>query len=604
MLTHYAYIYLNTEHLYLIYHVDAVHNNATHGPHNLLLPINTFLTTNSFLNILSTTRIRNCGISSNFLPSTNTLRAHIATLISLITPFLGGPNPAQSASPIPAYFAPALFLAFTALALPRVILRLCAHRPVSGAPTIAHPTLAFPEIQSRGASPAFHADFGFDPAAGGSSAGAQPSPATLRTFRFPPLPTTPATAAARAVPSSFRSFLPPPSVPAHQQQPQQARLPPIPATPSNASSTSTSTITRTSNQSHTRSRSNSNSPGTPARDSSAWLGSLSSLRSQVSLGALRAKEVLGGGAGVGPGTTRRPITIHVATQRTSFTHAREVGGHEASVGVGDCPAEAEAGKLDIDDSAIDMGYPPRQQQFDYKYDYDYDYGWNTQQQQQCHGHEFTLSRASEASTSQGHAMLEVKAAASRISLGVPSPLTPIESDVEQQYRTREHYFHRDWDADAKPQDMNLALEQDSAVDIDMESTDGGCHAFNKRRGSLSVPGAVVGQTKLKGVPCIDIALDHGVGQRVTRVALPMIGFRANGTANANANLGSRFSIGDDGVSFRGAGEAGGKWTWAGITERSTAACIFAAQAMSGAGWGLALAAALVTAPGLRMDLGM
>ncbi|KJA27621.1 hypothetical protein HYPSUDRAFT_74656 [Hypholoma sublateritium FD-334 SS-4] len=440
-------------------------------------------------------------------------RRHLrpATLLALLAPFL--PAAAQPAR----LLGPALFLTYTILTLPRVI-RTLAARP---APAPRAPA-TFPKIESRGASPAFNADFGFDPGARAPAS----SPATLRTFQFPPSPSGPTTA-----PSSFCSFFPPP-LPALLPPAARTRLATIPATPSPTSSTSSHIY----------------SPPTPK-----WLGSLSSLRSQVSVGALRSKKK----AVESPaGTVRRPITIHVATERTSWGHEAEAEGQTdvgASGGVrvrmpSPTPSSEESHartEKAVDDGEIGMPrivYPPRQHQ---------------RQRSATTG----SSRTSAASTSASH-ILEVK------TLGIPPPLTPIESDIEQQYRARERKYEGlglDLDLDARDFDL----------DIDAESSDeGGPHSFGQF--------AIAGKRRSLSGPAQRGALVDARGgarrtQTVAHVALPTI----------RTHLGSRFSTGDDPVPWADDDSAAAR-------GRRARWCVLGAQLVSGVAWACALGAACVT----------
>lgn len=250
------------------------------------------------------------------------------------------------------------------------------------------------------------------------------------------------------------------------------------------------------------------------------------------------------------GTVRRPITIHVATERTSWGHEAEA---EAQTDVGapggvrvrmpsptpsseESHAHTEKG---VDDGVIGMPrivYPPRP---------------HHRQRSATTG----SSRTSAASTSASH-VLEVK------TLGVPPPLTPIESDVEQQYRARERKY--------EGLDLDLDLDERD-IDLDAESSDeGGPRSF----GQFAIAGK---RRSLSGPAQKGALVDARRAQTVAHVALPTI----------RTHLGSRFSTGDDPAPW--ADDAGA----AVAHGRRARWCVLGAQLVSGAAWACALVATCV-----------
>ncbi|KAF8187517.1 hypothetical protein BJ912DRAFT_1109343 [Pholiota molesta] len=304
-----------------------------------------------------------------------------ATLLALLAPFLSSVTSSPQPQPrIPLALPPALFLAYTLLALPRVLFPLIHHHLRAHPPTIA-PDAAYTPARARAPtaaaaprpSPAYNLDFGYDPAAPRASS------ATTAPFPFPYPPRTHA-ALARGPP---------------------AWLLPAP-------------------------------PASPRRG----------LRAQVSFPALRAHPGRGSGSvklplqsrgGGGsttpsPGTTRRPITIHVATQRTSWAYPGEdvdfhitgdAGGVRVCLPSPSASSSEEshehgrrrsgAGKVGVDGDGSAMAvalpagafvYPPRR------------------------GSASTVGTATDSE-------VDAKGLGMGLGLGVPPPpLTPIESDVE------------------------------------------------------------------------------------------------------------------------------------------------------------------------------
>ncbi len=237
----------------------------------------------------------------------------------------------------------------------------------------------------------------------------------------------------------------------------------------------------------------------------------------MSLGALRAKKkALDSPAG----TVRRPITIHVATERTSWGHEAEAeaqmdisvpGGVRVRIPSPTPSSEESHAQYDNAIEVPRIVYPPRP---------------HHRQRSAT-----TASRTSAASTSTSQ-VLEVK------TLGVPPPLTPIESDVEQQYRARERKY--------EGLDFNLDLDTRD-IDFDAESSEeGGPHSFGQfamagKRRSLSGP--------VQKGPLVDARGSAKSMQTVTHVALPPI----------RAHLGSRFSTGRRPRAMGGERRCSGAW---------------------------------------------